>query len=381
MKYISILLVLLALSIQADWRETTESDSLIEQVEEALVRAGENKPILEEALESCDPSFLPGLIFLISNSPAINLAIFDKDSLLAEIELAYETRKIFSWGNEISDELFMHYVLPNQVSQEPATYYRAFFLEQLRPIVDTLTSGSEAALAVNKWCGEHVNFKQTQRQDQGVFHTLSSGYGRCEEMMIVFVSALRSVGIPAREAWTPYWATSDNNHAWTELHSDGDWHYAGSCEPSPTLDNAWFSKTSQRAAVIFSSAFGVPPKGSDILYREKKNYAIINSFPHYADNPAIVEVEVSEDSASIFLSVFNFGALRPIMRRVAEDNKHPVTFHIGQGDYILYTGNDSTFAWEKIHTEFGDTVKVILKPEQKKSLDAQAFWLRYPVPE
>ncbi len=375
----TVVLFLSALCAFAGWKETAKEMSLLDQVEKSLGRAGENRAVLESVLESARPEIMPGAVFMIAYSPAVNLASFDRDSLIEEIEAAYLARDRFPWGREIGEDLFLHYVLPNQVSQEPLAYYRKYLIEQLAPILDTVRTASEAALAINRWCGERVTFKQTQRQDQGVFHTLSSGYGRCEEMMIVFVSALRSAGIPARQAWTPYWATSDNNHAWTELYADGAWHYAGSCEPAPSLDNAWFSNTARRAAVILSAAFGVPPKEGDILYRERENYALINSFPNYAVDPAVVEVTTNAESTDVYLAVFNFGALRPILSQNSGIDNEKVFFHIGRGDYVLFAGSDSTFAWTQIHTEFGETTAVALEPRQGGSMEANSFWLRYPV--
>ena len=56
-------------------------------------------------------------------------------------------------------------------------------------------------------------------------------------MVIFFIDACRSVGIPARQAYCPYWAVGDDNHAWAEvLGSDGRWHFTGGCEPAPALD-------------------------------------------------------------------------------------------------------------------------------------------------
>ena len=77
-----------------------------------------------------------------------------------------------------------------------------FLLDAIGPRVEGAASMTEAALEVNRWCGERVTFKPTGRRDQGVFETLAAGYGRCEELVILHVSALRSVCVPAREAWT-----------------------------------------------------------------------------------------------------------------------------------------------------------------------------------
>ncbi|MGC9314939.1 MAG: transglutaminase-like domain-containing protein [bacterium] len=370
-----LFLCLTVISFAGYWEGFVDDDSLRARVEQSLVNSGENRENLERAILRADNSIREGVIFLIANSPAVNLVAYDTESLLREVALAYEAREKYPWGKDAPIELFLHYVLPNQITQEELTYYRGYFSEQFDGFLDTIETGSEAAIAINYWCGERVRFQQTQRQDQNVFHTLSSGYGRCEEMMIVYVSALRAAGIPARQAWTPYWAHSDNNHAWTELWADGQWHFAGSCEPKPSLDDAWFNKSATRAAVIMSSAFGVP-EGDEILYRAQDNYAIINSTPHYIENPAKLIVETERESTDVFLAVFNFGALRPIMRINTGDSTS-VEFVMGRGTYNIYAGDDSTFAQAVVTTEYGATENLRLIPQPNAKMGEESFWLRY----
>ena len=372
---IAVIIVATALSA-ADWGGLVEDDSLRAKLERNLENAGDNREALEIAIVGADPKIRPGLTFLLANSPRASIVAYNTDSLLEEVRFAYAAREKYPWGREIPEELFLHYVLPNQVSQEQMTYYRKYFMEQFEEILDTLETGSEAAIAINYWCGQRVGFKQTQRQDQGVFQTLSAGYGRCEEMMIVYVSALRAAGIPAREAWTPYWAHCDNNHAWTELWADSNWHFAGSCEPRPTLNNAWFNKSAKRAIVIMSSAFGVP-ETDELMYRERNHYSIINSTPYYIENPAELIVETERESTDVFLSVFNFGAQRPIMRLNTGDSTS-VMFTIGRGSFIIYAGDDGSFVSGVVTTKYGERTERTLVPVEGGSLPEDEFWLRIP---
>jgi len=46
--------------------------------------------------------------------------------------------------------------------------------------------------------------------------TIRTAYGRCGEESVLTVAALRAVGIPARQCYTPLWAHCDDNHAWVE---------------------------------------------------------------------------------------------------------------------------------------------------------------------
>ena len=54
-----------------------------------------------------------------------------------------------------------------------------------------------------------------------------SGKGRCGEESTFTVTALRSVGLAARQVYTPRWAHCDDNHAWVEVWVNGEWHFLG----------------------------------------------------------------------------------------------------------------------------------------------------------
>ncbi len=71
-------------------------------------------------------------------------------------------------------------------------------------------------------------------------------YGRCGEESTFLVAALRSVGIPARQVYTPRWAHTDDNHAWVEAWADGKWYFLGACEPEPVLNLGWFNAPASR---------------------------------------------------------------------------------------------------------------------------------------
>ncbi|MEG0578620.1 MAG: transglutaminase-like domain-containing protein, partial [Niameybacter sp.] len=85
--------------------------------------------------------------------------------------------------------------------------------------------------------------------------TLRNAYGRCGEESVLGVAAFRSVGIPARQAYTPRWAHCDDNHAWVEVWTDGEWHFLGACEPEATLDSGWFQLSASRGMLIQSKVF------------------------------------------------------------------------------------------------------------------------------
>jgi len=350
----------------------------LDAVLHALDRAGENGPGLAHALEDAPEVDREAIAFLLSNLPTVDLAVLAPADLLETVALTRETRERFPWGGAVPDDIYLSYVLPPRVSQEPLERARPYLLEQLEPRLEGTTSMRDAAIEVNRWCGERVGFRPTQRRDQGVFETLASGYGRCEEMMIVHISALRSVGIPARQAWTPYWAASDNNHAWTELWVDGEWHYTGACEPRDELDDAWFSGPAQEAALVLSAVFGEPADGEEV-YRDEERFALVNSTHRYGPT-GVLTVHCARGGRAVagrdvLVSLWNFGALRPIAR-LETGREGDASITLGDGSYIVSAGDENGHDWALVEVAQADTTRAALDLDRSRPFDG-AFALKH----
>jgi hypothetical protein len=324
----SLLLALPAFA--ADIPSVSDAD-----LEAALQLAGGNRAELQAALDAGiqKPYEMQAMRFLVANLPLSDLGRVTGHELIEHFELAQQARGEFAYGQQYDDATWAHFVLPPRMSQEPLSEWRPYLHDQLAPVVKDCATLDEAALKVNAWCGSKVRFAETQRRDQGPLVTLSGGYGRCEELVMLFVCACRSVGVPAREAYCPWWAVSDNNHAWAEvLGADGKWHYTGGCEPAKKLDDAWFSGAVKQAPIICSPCYGIPgdTSGLEVLRMDKTpgaRYCLINSTANYRQTgvldirPAIDTAGDSEkvlaaqrDGFDIHVEVFNYGAMREIAR-------------------------------------------------------------------
>src|SRR5690625_54271 len=108
----------------------------------------------------------------------------------------------------------------------------------------------EAILETNHWCHEKANYIGNDRRTVSPLTLIRTALGRCGEQSTLAVAALRSIGIPARQVYTPLWAHSDSNHAWVEAWADGKWHFFGACEPEPRLNQGWFQNPAKRAMLI-----------------------------------------------------------------------------------------------------------------------------------
>ena len=175
------------------------------------------------------------LQFLFAYMPLSDLADYDGEFFLKQVRTALAARNHFAWGKTIPEDVFRHYVLAYRVNNENLDSARWVFYQELKPRVEGL-SMYDAALEVNHWCHEKVAYRASDARTSSPLASVKTALGRCGEESTFTVTALRAVGIPARQCYTPRWAHTDDNHAWVEVWIDGKWYFLGACEPDPELN-------------------------------------------------------------------------------------------------------------------------------------------------
>jgi transglutaminase-like putative cysteine protease len=357
-------------------------DSLLTvQRTRAGVRVNQIFNILDKSENSVTEQERADLRFLIAYMPLSDLASMTGDALLDNVRLARQAEQDFPWGKQVDDELFRSFVLPYRVSQEPFVQgWRDQFLYELQPRLKNMTM-TEAALEVNHWCHEKVTYQPSDSRDQDPLTTIRAGLGRCEEEMIFAICALRSVGIPARQCYTPYWAHTDDNHAWTEVWADGHWHYFGACEPEPVLDKGWFTNSAARTMLVVSQSYG-DYHGTEPVLRRYGRSTLINSTAVYGNTRKLTVTLLDENGKPLpktkaIFNLFNYGCLMPAMAlETGADGTAKIT--CGLGDWFISAGKDSLAALKPVKA--GET-SVTLKLDKTENLAAlsQAFYA--PPPE
>jgi len=281
-----------------------------------LLLVSQSQPDQEECLR-----------FLIEHSPDCD-ATGDYLSILeVNTELAIWARDTMPWGREIPDSIFFRYVLPARVSQEPLVEWRPVFSEALLPHLRDVTTIEEAAVIIGEWCDSITDYEPTQMRDQSPFVTWSSGIGRCEELTVFYMDALRSVGIPCRQVYTPWWITCDNNHAWPEVWTPDGWKYADASTEELDKLPEWFDiRVSQAALVVAIANDSVPG-----AIMQRGSISVIPVTRNYADTGLLTIVD---DTTEVTISVVNYGALRSIL--VMDEDLRSV--ELGEGRYFASWG-------------------------------------------
>ena len=221
----------------------------------------------------------------------------------------------------------------------------------------------KAALEVNHWCHEHVIYKPTNARTRSPLATMLTAYGRCGEESIFTLAALRAVGIPARQIYTPRWAHCDDNHAWIEVWVDGEWKYLGACEPEPRLNIAWFTLPVQRAMYVESEVFGKYNGQEEIVYVNESGSGV-NVTSHYTRTvPTVVQV-IDEngqpvENAKVEYKIFNYGEFYPVVT-LYSDVKGETSLTLGQGDIFVWASKGKKLGFGELSVERQDTLTVVL---------------------
>lgn len=339
--------------------------------------SGENADELTQLLEIQEGDTLRYLNFLLKNCSNNDLAVLTEDYLMTNIEFAIKAKE-FKYVN-YSEDIFRHFVLPHRVSQEPLEDWREIFYTELKPLVEEVKNIEEAAILVNLWALEQMTFKQTSGRDQAPLTTIKRGIGRCEEMMIIYIAAARSVGIPTRTASVPFWNFTNNNHAWVEIWTPDGWKYTGGAEPANSLNKAWFTKTSQRATLITSRAFGNYESNNTI--KQKNNVTMISSIEYYTDFEYVqIEVKGEDDKlvtdATVVLYAATYGGLFPITE-LKTDETGLVKIPLGKGTVFVTAFKDDKLGYSILNTMDNNSLE--LKLLENNVIDEQFDFL-FPLP-
>ncbi|MDP8202523.1 MAG: transglutaminase-like domain-containing protein [Candidatus Tenebribacter burtonii] len=339
--------------------------------------SGKNAEELLNLLETQEGDTLRYLNFLLENCSNNDLSVLTEDYLMTNIEFAIKAKE-FKYAN-YPEDIFEHFVLPHRVSQEPLEDWREIFYTELKPLVEDVEDIEEAAILVNLWALEQMTFKQTSGRDQAPLTTIKRGIGRCEEMMIIYIAAARSVGIPTRPASVPFWNFTNNNHAWVEIWTPNGWKYTGGAEPSNSLNKSWFTKTTQRATLITSRAFGNYKSKNTI--KQKDNTTLISSIEYYTDFEYIqIKVKDADDkpvmNASVVLYAATYGGLFTLTE-LKTDDTGSVNVPLGKGTVFVSAFKDDLLGYSVLNTMKNSSLELMLSANN--GID-EHFDFLFPIP-
>ena len=310
-------------------------ERILSSYESNMARYPKRKGEVDAFLQGREDDFCLCLQYLYGHMSANDVLSFPAQMLAGYVETTLEAFDKLPHLRTIPQELFFPYVLFHRVNSECLDGSRGILFEKLLTYVKGKTM-YDAALAVNYWCYAHATYAPADDRTLGPLSVLRGTRGRCGEESVLAVSALRSVGIPARQIYCPRWSHCDDNHAWVEFWADGGWHYLGACEPEPVADRGWFTAAASRTMLLHTHCwadFGHEPALTATPLRQE-----ISRTAHYAKTRTL-QVQVLENGkpvsgARVDFQIVNYAELFTL-HRCLTDGQGRASFETGLGDLCV----------------------------------------------
>lgn len=320
------------------------------------------------------------LKFLYAYMPLADVTDYPTSFFADNVRLSFKARNEMSWGKNVPELLFRHFVLPIRVNNEPLDASRAYFYKELKERIKNL-SMHDAILEINHWCHEKVTYQPADARTSSPLQTLRTATGRCGEQSTFAVAALRAMGIPARQVYTPRWAHTDDNHAWVEAWADGKWYFLGACEPEPVLNLGWFNAPASRAMLMHTRAFGNYNGPEEVLQRTN-NFTEINLTSNYAPT-AEVKFEVKDtdgkpvSGAKVEFKIYNYAEFYTAVTKQT-DAQGRTSLSAGMGDLLIWASKDGNYGYSKASFGKDNTVIItlnhnMLSDKSKASFEEETF--------
>ena len=296
------------------------------------------------------PDETEAMKFLYDSMPLSDRLMKSEQYYLDNVKVSLRAADDLPWVSDIPEDIWYHFVLPVRSNNETIDDFRTTYYEELRDRVKGMTM-HDAALEVNHWLHEKVTYEPSDSRTSAPAATIRTAKGRCGEESVLGVAAMRAVGIPARQVYTPRWAHTDDNHAWVEVWIDGKWYFLGACEPEPELNRAWFNSPASRGMMMHTRVFGKYDGNEQVLSR-KGNITEINVTDNYVpvrDNYVTVYGSEGTPLKGIPVSfhIYNYAEFYPVATFMT-DSAGRVMLRTGCGEMLAWATDGKNFGFAKI---------------------------------
>lgn len=178
----------------------------------------------------------PYLAALLAEMPECDYADVDPFRLLEDVRYALKVRAEVPWKDQISEDLFLRYILPYWSVNEKRDPWRKFFYDKFMPGVRGLKTPSEAVKYLNDHVFKELNVTydavKRPKADQSAMESIEASYASCTGLSVILLNACRACGVPARFTGCPQWTDRSGNHSWIEFWDD-QWIYEGASSSDP----------------------------------------------------------------------------------------------------------------------------------------------------
>ncbi|MDO5416528.1 MAG: transglutaminase domain-containing protein [Lachnospiraceae bacterium] len=330
---------------------------------------GERREEVERGMEACTADERVLMKFLYGTMPLRDAGEYGFDVFLGFVKHSLMVYRTMEWCREIPEDMFLHHILYYRINSENIEDCRRFFYDRLIERIQGLTA-REAVLEINYWCAENGTYESSDNRTVSPMTVYRSGKGRCGEESTFAVTAFRSVGIPARQVYTPRWAHCDDNHAWVEVYVDGAWHFLGACEPEEILDKGWFTNASSRALLVHTCTFSDFTNQADAECLGRDDLMVYyNGTGTYARNK-LYEIFVVDEAgnpvsgAQVSVEILNMAEYYSVAELWTDANGR-VSITIGLGDVHVHVEKDERCLETVVSVKDTDRAVLVLEENDR----------------
>ena len=320
--------------------------------------------------------------FLFAYMPLPDMTDYPDSFYLDNVRMSLKARDEMPWGKSVPEREFRHFVLPVRINNENLDSSRVVFYNELKDRVEGL-SMEDAILEINHWCHEKVTYRPSDGRTSSPLASVRTAWGRCGEESTFAVAALRAMGIPARQVYTPRWAHTDDNHAWVEAWANGKWHFLGACEPEAILDLGWFNAPAARGMMMNTKVLGRYDGPEEVL-ATSPCYTEINVTENYAPVADAAVTVTDKDGipvsgATVEFKLYNYAEFYTIARKTTDVEGH-ASLTTGLGDLLVWASKDGNFGFNKISVKEGGSSVVVTLSLDGSSTGTWEWDIVPPVP-
>ena len=353
---------------------------------------------LDKTLKTYEGDVRDWMTYLLATLPYADLCDYPIEAYEEGVRHALMVRETIPWCKALPEDIFTDYVFYPRINTEDYEEARPLFYGELMPRLKELVENDnieQAVLETNYWCQEHVTYQMADDRTKSAVTSYRSGAGRCGEESTFSVTAMRAVGIPARQVYAPWWSHCDDNHAWVEIYIRGKWHFTGACEPGPRYDTGWFTNASSRAMIVHTRTFTGAATQEDLKTLYKKNagrfyvedgvtYEIITD--HYANVVPVTVKVLGEDGQPAADTLVRFEILNMAemasAANIHTDADGEIHLSLGLGNVMLHAIDEKTGKFGEelaLVKEAGQVFTVQIKKNKEKENVWKAFDFMAPL--
>jgi hypothetical protein len=174
-----------------------------QSLQAALERSGGNHSELKAALRTVKGKDTE---YLISHASQYDLVNLTAEMIIENVTYARKVHEALPYlGEIVDDEMWREWVLPLRVLDEDVELWRKDLYDSLQAVVQGKKTVREVVEAIHAWLmiddgsgKAGIVYGISENRSKTPSQMLRIGEGSCGELSMMFVYALRTVGIPAR---------------------------------------------------------------------------------------------------------------------------------------------------------------------------------------